>query len=150
MQIKILSDTCYILLNIFTCSQTQLESSTQQQMLKLFYYCRHVYFLWCHCRTTEVVVQRCSVKKVFLKILQSFLIITLFLIFFFIKRESLAQMFSCEFCEMFKSTFFIEQLCWLLLARAEWRAGGSCSPQKKEIKNESFWVKINHTNFTFI
>ena len=24
----------------------------------------------------------------------------------FIKKETLAEMFSCEFCEMFKSTFF--------------------------------------------
>ena len=28
----------------------------------------------------------------------------------FINKETLAQMFSCEFCEIFKSTFFIEHL----------------------------------------
>ena len=33
----------------------------------------------------------------------------------FIKNETLAQVFSCEFCEIFKNTFFIEQLSWLLL-----------------------------------
>ena len=33
----------------------------------------------------------------------------------FIKKEGLAQVFSCEFCEIFKNTFFIEHLRWLLL-----------------------------------
>ena len=33
----------------------------------------------------------------------------------FIKKETLAQMFSCEFCEVVKNTFFIEHLWWLLL-----------------------------------
>ena len=28
----------------------------------------------------------------------------------FIKKESLAQVFSCEFCEISKNTFFTEQL----------------------------------------
>ena len=28
----------------------------------------------------------------------------------FIKKESLAQVFSCEFCEISKKTYFIEQL----------------------------------------
>ena len=28
----------------------------------------------------------------------------------FIKKEATAQVFSCEFCEIFKETFFIEQL----------------------------------------
>ena len=30
--------------------------------------------------------------------------------FNFIKEEILAQMFSCEFCEIFKNTFFTEHL----------------------------------------
>ena len=33
----------------------------------------------------------------------------------FIKKETIAQMFSCEFCEIFKNTFFTEHLRWLLL-----------------------------------
>ena len=28
----------------------------------------------------------------------------------FIKKETLAQMFSCEFCEIFKNIFFVEHL----------------------------------------
>ena len=45
------------------------------------------------------VVQGCSVKKVFLEIgcPQACN---------FIKKEALAQVFSCEFCEIFKNTFF--------------------------------------------
>ena len=30
--------------------------------------------------------------------------------FNFIKKETLARVFSCEFCEIFKSTYFIEHL----------------------------------------
>ena len=33
----------------------------------------------------------------------------------FIKKETLAQAFSCEFCKISKNTFFIEHLRWLLL-----------------------------------
>ena len=42
-----------------------------------------------HHENIEAVIQRCSVKKVTLK-----------------KKETLAQMFFCEFCEIFKNTFF--------------------------------------------
>ena len=64
----------------------------------------------------KAVVQRCSVKKVFLEISQNSLENTCardsFLIKLqaeacnFIKKESLAQVFSCEFCEISKNTFF--------------------------------------------
>ena len=33
----------------------------------------------------------------------------------FIKKETLAQVFSCEFYEISKNSFFIEHLWWLLL-----------------------------------
>ena len=33
----------------------------------------------------------------------------------FIKKETLAQVLSCEFCEISKNTFFLEHLRWLLL-----------------------------------
>ena len=36
----------------------------------------------------------------------------------FIKKETLAQVFSCEFCEISINTFFIEQLRWMLLSFA--------------------------------
>ena len=32
-----------------------------------------------------------------------------------LKKETLAQVLSCGFCEIFKNTYFIEHLRWLLL-----------------------------------
>ena len=53
---------------------------------------------------TEAVAQRCSIKKVFLEISQTSQSCN------FIKKETLAQMFSCEFCEISKNTLFTEHL----------------------------------------
>ena len=63
----------------------------------------------------EAVTRRCSVKKVFLEISQnlqentgarvSFSIKLEASAFNFIKKETLAQVFSCEFCEISKNTF---------------------------------------------
>ena len=68
---------------------------------------------------------RCSVRKIFLENLQnsqentcarvSFLI--KLQAFRFIRKQTLAQVFSCEFCEFSKNTFFTEHLWWLLLNR---------------------------------
>ena len=65
---------------------------------------------------TEAVAQRCSVKKVFLKNFQnsqenicarvSFLLKLKAEAFKFIKKETLAQVFSCKFCEIFNNRFF--------------------------------------------
>ena len=46
--------------------------------------------------STEAVARRCSVKKVFLKNLQACN---------FIKKETLAQVLSCQFCKSSKNTF---------------------------------------------
>ena len=64
----------------------------------------------------EAVVQRCSVKKVFLKFLQNSQENTCARICFllklqanawnFIEKETLSRVFSCEFCEIFKNNFF--------------------------------------------
>ena len=57
---------------------------------------------------TEAEAQRCSVKGV----------LTNFGNFEtrnFVKEGTLAQVFSCEFSEIRKNTFFIEHLWWLLL-----------------------------------
>ena len=76
---------------------------------------------------SEAVAQRYSVKKVLLEISQnsqentctrgSFLIKKNFIkkVLNFIKKEYLAQVFFCEFCEVSKNTFFTEHLRWLLL-----------------------------------
>ena len=55
----------------------------------------------------EAVIRRCSVKKVFLEILQNSQENNCARVsFFFIKKETLAQVFSCEFCEISKNTFY--------------------------------------------
>ena len=40
----------------------------------------------------------------------------------FIKKETLAQLFSCEFCELSRNTFFTEHV-WTA-ASVYWRKGG--------------------------
>ena len=47
--------------------------------------------------------RRCSRKKVFLNISQYSQVI-------FIKEETLTQVFSCEYCEIFKETYFEKHL----------------------------------------
>ena len=53
----------------------------------------------------EAVDQRCSVKKVFLEISQNPQENTCARVCNFIKKETLAQVLFCEFCEITKSTF---------------------------------------------
>ena len=76
----------------------------------------------------EAVVQRCSVKKVFLEISQSsqenpcarasFLIKLQAEACNFITKETLTQVFSREFCKISKNTFFIEHLRTTASAKA--------------------------------
>ena len=54
----------------------------------------------------EAVAQICSVKKVFLQIHKK----ARALACNFIKKETLAQIFSVEFCEISKNTFFPKHL----------------------------------------
>ena len=61
-------------------------------------------------RFTETVVGRGSVKMIFLKILQTFRGKHLCMSLFFNKEETLAQVFSCEFCKIFKNTSLTEHL----------------------------------------
>ena len=49
----------------------------------------------------------------------------------FIIKETLAQVFSCEFCETFISKFFREHLQWLLLFRPFF---SFCTPWKHQKK----------------
>ena len=59
----------------------------------------------------EAVVQRCLVKKVFEKILQNLRENTCTWVSFLIElKKTLAQLFSCEFCELFKSSCLEEHL----------------------------------------
>ena len=76
---------------------------------------------WMNGKKSEAFIRRCSEKKVFLKTSQnSQENIFARASFFcrpqnFIKKETLAQVFTCEFREIFKNTFFIKHLWWLLL-----------------------------------
>ena len=66
---------------------------------------------WKKCnQTAEACTQRCSVKKVLLEISQNSQENTCASLFFnevggWIKKDSPAQVFSCEFCEISKNTF---------------------------------------------
>ena len=51
---------------------------------------------------SEAVARRCLVKKLLLKISPE--------TWNFIKKETLAQVFSSEFCKVFKNTFFYRTL----------------------------------------
>ena len=62
----------------------------------------------------EAVTQRSSVKKVLLEILRNSLENASGLQLYK-KKETLALVFSFEFCEISKNTFFTENLRWLLL-----------------------------------
>ena len=74
---------------------------------------------------SEAVARSCAVKKVFLEISQksqentcakvSFLVKLQVSACNFIKKETPAQVFPCEFCEISKNTFLIDHLWWLLL-----------------------------------
>ena len=59
----------------------------------------------------EVALRRCSVKKVFLEISQNlqettYAKVSCNKVAGLIKKETLAQVFPCEFCEISKKTFF--------------------------------------------
>ena len=84
-----------LLLNLFPCLINPFVINGVYKSLK-----ENVSITWKASKVVfvfwEAVVQRCSVKKV-------------------LKKETLAQVFSCEFCEISKNTVFIEHLWWLLL-----------------------------------
>ena len=56
-------------------------------------------------RKRETVTQRCSIKKVFLEISENSQENIFVIVSFLIKKETLAQVFSCEFFEISKNTF---------------------------------------------
>ena len=67
---------------------------------------------------TEAVTQRCSIRKKcaqkFQKIYRKTPVLESF------KVETLVQLSYCEFWEIFKNTFFAENLRWLLLSVRLW------------------------------
>ena len=104
----------------FICSDlscTILSLIKKSTSLMLFIPVLHILlYLFSMSKRIEEVTRRCSIKKVFLEISQnsqenncakvSFLINLQASACNFIKKETLAEVFSCEFCEISKSTFF--------------------------------------------
>ena len=73
----------------------------------------------------KTVLQSCSVKK---RVLRNFEKLTekhLCQSLFFIKKETVAQVFPCKFCRVSKNTFLTEHLRWLLqyLLHVNWFRG---------------------------
>ena len=64
---------------------------------------------------TEVVVQRCPVKKVFLEILQNLQKNTCARVSFLMKKKLWHRCFPVNFVKFLRTPFFIEHLWWLLL-----------------------------------
>ena len=87
----------------------------------------HLGTIVCTCGS-EAFARRCSVRKAFLKISKisqeitcagvSFLKQLQALAWNFIKKVTLAQVFSSKFCKTFKNTYFTEHFWWLLLPTA--------------------------------
>ena len=50
------------------------------------------------------------------------------------KKETLAQAFSCEFCEISKNTFFTEHVRWLILTLVDSEDLPSLNSSLSEIK----------------
>ena len=80
-----------------------------------FFFEIHNYAMeWCHQKKnnkerTETLARRCSMKKVFLEILQNLRqsdCARLPPACNFIKKEALPQLLSCEFCKISKNTFY--------------------------------------------
>ena len=57
----------------------------------------------------------------------------------FIIKESPAKLFSCEFWEIFKNTFFTEHLWWLLLKRFMKFSSAESVASKFLEKGEIWW-----------
>ena len=86
--------------------------------ISYWYWCSFYTIIWIVYEIViEAVVRRCYVKKVFLEILQNSQENTCARRSFLIKLYAwdLAQMFSCQFCEILRKPFFIGHLWWLLL-----------------------------------
>ena len=62
-----------------------------------------------------------------------------------LKKEALAQVFSCEFCEISKNTFFTEHLRWLLLDLVQFVLRHFTYT---DFNKKFFWnIQFNYTKF---
>ena len=90
--------------------------------------------------------QRCSVRKVILRnfakfagkhLCQSLFLTKLLAACNFITKETLAQVFSCEFCEISKNTFFTEHL-WVTASVCSCRKSFKLSLKRKNSQKQLF------------
>ena len=82
--------------------------------------------------------QRCSIKKGVLRILQNSQENTCVRVNF-IKKETLAQVFSCEFCKISKNTFFTEHHWTTASSRFEY-----ASELASKVKDVSFLSQFEY------
>ena len=85
----------------------------------------------------EAVVRKCCLKKVYLEISQNSRENTCARVS--LLKKTLAQMFSCQFRNISKNTFYYKQLRWLLLCLTDFADGYSqetntCSKSVTEIE----------------
>ena len=87
-----------------------LKEFTQTQILQIFYW--YPVNNAISRQESEAATRVAPCKKVFLEISQNSQENTCARVSFlnFIKKEALAQVFSCEFCEISKNTFFTEYI----------------------------------------
>ena len=78
-----------------------------------------------NCCKVEVVIQRCFVKNVFLMIFHRKTFVPESKQ---VNKVDVMQVLSCEYCEIFKNTFFVEHLRWLPLVKLEFllNTSGGC------------------------
>ena len=102
---------------------------SNQSRLQIPKFGKTVYTLWSEIemmikkvRRDRSSRQRCSIKKLLIKISQysqenTYVGFVAGLISCnFIKKKTPTQVFSCEYCEIFKNSFFMEHIWWLLLS----------------------------------
>ena len=111
--------------------------------------CSHMMAKMIRSSRAEVFCKK-GVLRNFTKFIRKFLCQSLF--FFnkvtglfcnFIKKETLAQVFSCEFCEISKKTFFTEPLWWLLLNDPSVQVRVFCRLEPVKIKMTRFCIIKN-------
>ena len=111
------ASTIYLLLRCSTEKQTQVIKATHPISLTFFsnflsFDSRvFIFFVFCILSNNRSSHRKCSVKKVFLEISQNSQENTCVSgLQLLLKKETLAQVLSCEFCEISKNTFLIEHL----------------------------------------
>ena len=153
---------------MFSCEICEISKSTffTELPLNVPHYHHPQYYYQCYNHrplfytvllnhSSEAVGQRCSVKKMFLKISENSQENTCAKVSFsvksqaqacnFIKKEAVTQVFSREFCETFKNTFLKGHLRWLLLILYITFSSPCCYLRSHDIVSvNDFCIKLNY------